>query len=176
MKQLSVTFLILAIILMALHGCASSSEETTSSESETTEILHRYEQTFHPSDYDVVMPDLKSSKDIDENEDGETVANTKNVEKDFAPGFRVQVSFSEDIEQANKFKSELSPLLPNEWVYVVYEAPYYKVRVGDFLTRPEANPTMKSLIEIGYKDAWIVPDKVYKDPPAKPQEVPPEPK
>jgi hypothetical protein len=45
-------------------------------------------------------------------------------------------------------------------VYVVYDAPVYKIRVGDFVNRYEANQRLPEFTEKGYRDAWIVPDRI----------------
>jgi hypothetical protein len=36
----------------------------------------------------------------------------------------------------------------------------YKVRVGDFANRYEANQRLPEFVEKGYRDAWIVPDRI----------------
>jgi len=158
-----------------LSGCTSAPETTKSNEAEETEVLHRYERTFHPSDYEVDLPAPESEKNGGEETPREESTSRPAGKSEIVPGFRVQIAFSEDIDFANQLKAEVSPRLPNQWVYVVYEAPYYKVRVGDFTTRPDANPVLKLLVDLGYKDAWIVPDKVLGSPHAKPQEPPPPP-
>ena len=50
---------------------------------------------------------------------------------------------------------------------MIYDSPYYKVRVGDFLSRPETNQLLKALMERGYDEAWIVADRVLKNPPPR---------
>lgn len=159
-----VFFIVLISLAITVAGCASSAEETKSSSNDDKEFLHKYEKTFNPSDYDteIAQEKLEEKKESPAAK-GETSL-PASEEAEIVSGFRVQVSFTDNIEVANQVKNELSSLLTDQTVYVVYEAPYYKVRVGDFFTRPEANFTLKSLIEKGYKDAWIVPDKVRKEP------------
>jgi hypothetical protein len=45
-------------------------------------------------------------------------------------------------------------------VYLLFDAPVYKVRVGDFVSRYEAGQKLPDIVELGYRDAWIVPDKI----------------
>ncbi len=145
-------------------GCASSSEEIKSSNNDqAVEFIHVYEKTFNPSDYDSETTPEKSAAKNQEFRTDQENSTPASAESEVVSGFRIQVTFSENIEVANQVKNELSALLPDEQVYVVYEAPYYKVRVGDFLSRPEANLNLRTLTERGYKDAWIVPDKVRKE-------------
>lgn len=150
-----------ALIVNTLAGCATpaTTQKEERVESKTAEALHTYEKTFNPADYDPEIPfeppEEKEVRPI-------TPAPAVETEAEVVPGFRVQVTFTDNIEQANMIKNEVALLFTDQTVYVVYEAPYYKVRVGDFLNRIDANPTMRLLFENGYKDSWIVPDKVRK--------------
>ena len=44
----------------------------------------------------------------------------------------------------------------NDSVYVEFETPNYKVRVGDFINRDSAELLQKELLKMGYKTAWIL--------------------
>jgi hypothetical protein len=41
-------------------------------------------------------------------------------------------------------------------VYVDFEAPNYKVRIGDFINRDSAESLQKDLVQMGYYSAWIL--------------------
>jgi len=41
-------------------------------------------------------------------------------------------------------------------VYVVYETPNYKVRVGDFIAREDADKMRQKLQNMGYLSAWVI--------------------
>ena len=90
-------------------------------------------------------------------------------------GFRVQVLLTQEIDQATHMRDSLDLLFPDEWVYIVYETPLYKVRVGNYLERPMANKMSRDLIERGFKDSWVVQDLVIKNTPRKPPVVLPTP-
>jgi hypothetical protein len=62
--------------------------------------------------------------------------------------------------------------LPDEWVYLVYDLPYYKVRVGNYAEKEAANESVKKLVSLGYADAWVVPERILKNPPPPPPPVP----
>lgn len=161
----SLRFLVSVFLAVGGVGCGTSSEEVKSSgANETIEFIHRYEKTFTPSDYDSERGTEKTDVKTQTVRPEQEIPFPRNEESEVVSGFRVQVSFTEDMEAANQVKSELSSILPAYQVYVVYEAPYYKVRIGDFLSRPDANITVRTLIEKGYRDAWIVPDKVRREP------------
>ncbi len=129
------------------------------------QFLREYEKTFDPSKYPVPIsiqiPVVDSL--------GQTVV-IDSVEADsleYSTGYRVQVLTTQEVDQANEVKNTLGELLPTEWIYIVYHAPFYKVRVGNFYDRSSANRMVKTLTEKGVRDAWVVPDEIVKNPPVK---------
>lgn len=67
--------------------------------------------------------------------------------------YRVQVGAFYSNAGANKRKARASSLF-NKSVYVEYIAPYYKVRVGDFVTKSEAE-SYKSVVRSYFFDAFV---------------------
>lgn len=67
--------------------------------------------------------------------------------------YRVQVGAFYSNAGANKRKVRASSLF-NKPVYVEYIAPYYKVRVGDFATKTEAE-SYKSVVRSYFFDAFV---------------------
>jgi len=82
-----------------------------------------------------------------------------NKRNDVTDGYRIQVAFSNDRQEAYNNKSKLYKELPDEKCYVEYEQPYYKLRIGDFLTRLEAYDKLRSVIT-KYPGAFVVRAKV----------------
>jgi hypothetical protein len=54
------------------------------------------------------------------------------------PGFRVQIHSSNKRNEASDAKAKVMQLYPEYRTYLDFQAPYFKVRVGDFKTREEA--------------------------------------
>jgi hypothetical protein len=78
-------------------------------------------------------------------------------------GFRVQIFFdsgNNSMENASKVKSNFLNKYPDIPVYLLWQQPNYKVRVGDFRTKIEAQG-FYSKIKSEYKNAFIVKDKIY---------------
>ncbi|AWO00956.1 sporulation protein [Chitinophaga alhagiae] len=61
------------------------------------------------------------------------------------PGFRVQILTTNKRNEANDAKARAMQLYPEFRTYLDWEAPYFKVRVGDFKTRPEATELREKL-------------------------------
>jgi len=70
-------------------------------------------------------------------------------------GFRVQVLASKSMIKTDSLSHILNSLLDDS-VYVVYETPNYKVRVGDYVIREDADKMRQNLQNLGYRSAWII--------------------
>ncbi|HBR87606.1 MAG TPA: hypothetical protein DEA65_07260 [Candidatus Marinimicrobia bacterium] len=70
-------------------------------------------------------------------------------------GFRVQVIASKSMTKADSLSTLLNATLTDS-VYVVYETPNYKVRVGDFIAREDADKMRQKLQNMGYLSAWVI--------------------
>ena len=70
-------------------------------------------------------------------------------------GFRVQIFASSTEENASRVAADAREVF-GERVYVEYVAPYYKVRVGDYLTSEEVEPLKNKALSLGYRGAFIV--------------------
>ena len=82
------------------------------------------------------------------------------------PGYRVQIaSFSGTSSKANAFdlRDRFSADYPEVQVYIVFDEPNFKVKVGDFRTRLEAYAFLQKIKEF-YK-GYITKDNISPDPP-----------
>ncbi len=70
-------------------------------------------------------------------------------------GFRVQVLASKSMVKADSLSAILNATLKDS-VYVVYEPPNYKVRIGDYIVREDADKMRKNLHNMGYRLAWVI--------------------
>jgi len=70
-------------------------------------------------------------------------------------GFRVQIFASNTEDNASRVAEDARGAFM-EQVYIEYVAPYYKVRLGDYLTREEIEPLKNKALNLGYRGAFIV--------------------
>ena len=70
-------------------------------------------------------------------------------------GFRVQVMSTNNGVRAENMRMKLISQI-NHSVRVIFEAPNYKVRVGAFTDRRDAERLRKQLFALGYRRSWIV--------------------
>lgn len=76
-------------------------------------------------------------------------------------GYRIQVfsGGSRDRERASLVKEDLKEQFPDERVYVKYQAPDFRVRIGNFRTKFEAVSLYKQCLKI-YPDCYLVKDQI----------------
>jgi hypothetical protein len=163
---MTMRIVVAAILSCTLLACSHMKEtQKESSESTFNEQIVKYEASFRPSDYDP-EPGRKSgtSPDQSTSEQPKTPEAQSSAGSEQVPGYRVQIFSLRDIDEARAKKTEIEGLFPGEWVYLDYESPAYKIRVGNFQNRFEADRFAKQLVDRGYTDAWTVPARVFKNP------------
>jgi hypothetical protein len=73
-------------------------------------------------------------------------------------GFRLQVLNSRSRDEAFKVKAQLLQLFPGQKSYVLFQSPYFKVRIGNFMEKAEAL-LFKNQLEKKYpQNAYVVED------------------
>ena len=95
----------------------------------------------------------------------DTVSEAADMEE-MIQGYRVQLLATKDEAMARE-EMRKAMMTFDQKVYLEYEAPYYKLRIGDFASRKEAETYKESVVRTGIRDkekewqgAWIVPSKV----------------
>jgi hypothetical protein len=77
-------------------------------------------------------------------------------------GFRVQIFFDSGTysgDRANEVKEEFEEKYDGVGAYVTWKPPNYRVRVGDFRSRLEAEKFLRDISK-DYPNAWIIKDKI----------------
>jgi hypothetical protein len=72
--------------------------------------------------------------------------------------FSIQIMADGDIDVIQKEKNKAQPTI-NQPVFLVFIEPWYKLWVGDFSTKAQAEAFLPTVKSKGYKDAWIVSTK-----------------
>ncbi|HTQ66063.1 MAG TPA: hypothetical protein VMI12_14790 [Puia sp.] len=74
------------------------------------------------------------------------------------PGYRIQVINSKDRNKVFEVKTKIYQDFPELKPYLVYQAPYYKLNVGNFKTPEEADPYLKQLLKLFPTGVYLVHD------------------
>jgi hypothetical protein len=170
-------FSVLLAGLVALAGC-SGPREAAEEPSEPAVELSDVE-TFDPGPYQieaVEQPSFELTHRVPESlmapADSSNAEYTESMV--VRSGYRIQIFSGESKsnaddrlqqaltwweEQGQDMEGAASVFSGSLPVRMVYNAPYYKVRVGDFVDRKVAQKSLK-IIRKRFPDAWIVPDQV----------------
>jgi cell division septation protein DedD len=177
-------FALLAMMLVAgwLVGCGGSASQTPSAEEidkQPWEVVMEspidtvsvttYGENAEMAGSDPYQPDPPEGEEydtpiLDQPQVTETQTPITVVEvpdpQVFTPGWRVQIFASSSMVNADELARVARGTFA-EPVYVEYIPPMYKVRVGDFMTRKDADH-MKARVEAKKMDAFVVEALVVK--------------
>lgn len=86
----------------------------------------------------------------------------ENPDNKAIPGYRIQIFFDSGLnssDRAKQARDEFQLIYPEVPAYVNWKAPNYRVRIGDFKTRLEAEKTLQQIL-IDYPNAWVIKDEI----------------
>jgi hypothetical protein len=156
----------IAAFFVVLSGCSSTQNSRKTSASGAGEQDHnvsllKTEKTFNPSDFDDEIEVVQKQHAFEQQRaNNEHQQDSVVVESEITQGFRIQIFTTGSFDDANAMRQTAIQRLPDDSVYVVFDPPVYKVRVGDFRTRVEANQRLGVISALGFADAWVVGDKI----------------
>jgi SPOR domain len=76
------------------------------------------------------------------------------------PGFRIQVMNTPDRNKVYDAKVKIYQEYPDWKPYLLYQAPNYKLRVGDFKTEDEANAALQQLARLFPSGLYVIRDMI----------------
>lgn len=154
---------LVSVLFVAGCGGSQGAFQSVGSEDDQSKKapLSYYEATLRPSDFDEEVEIVQKAHaqstgfmPLDIPSDSTVIV------EEVTQGFRVQIFASSSIDEANAAKAIAEGKYRRDSIYVVYDPPVYKVRIGDYATRFEANQQLTRLVNSGYPDAWVVADRV----------------
>ncbi len=152
----------IVLLSFLLIACAGTKETTT----KTPEVVAspRYDESFDPltlNDDDIVIGPEKSTA-VSPGEPNETIQTPVEKTRKEVNGFRVQILATSNIETASLTEQEATDRFEKagHQTYLRFEAPLYKVRIGNCLKRSEAEELRELAISYGYSGAFIVKTRV----------------
>lgn len=79
-------------------------------------------------------------------------------------GYRLQVLTTRSRDAAFKLKSDLLKLIPSQQTYVLFQSPYFKVRIGNFIRKSDAISFKDDLLKKYPQTAYVVEDVIEYSP------------
>ena len=136
-------------LVLTLMACKGLFAQTTNGEKDTT-LIQKVTVNKDPR-LDILA---KAQVDVDN-------ANIKMAAR-FAKGYRLFVLKSDDRNYAMKVRTYLLQNFPEEKVIMSYQAPFIKMKFGDFLDKEEAEKCKKQIVKGGVVTGgiYVVPDTI----------------
>lgn len=144
-------------LISACGGSRASKESEQSANSARIIGIENLNEDFDPSN--LVEPPIPVIPKMEEranraNAGDEGAESVADIPKEVI-GYRIQILQTENAQEAREFQQDAILRLDID-AYVSYDNPYYKVRIGDFPSRYEAEEFLTTLEDRGFKSAWIV--------------------
>ena len=79
-------------------------------------------------------------------------------------GYRIMVLNTNNRDLAYKTRADILRYYPDYNVYMAYQSPYYKLKVGDFVKRPEADSFKKELSSMFPQGMFVIQDIIHLSP------------
>ncbi|HSP88116.1 MAG TPA: SPOR domain-containing protein [Ignavibacteriaceae bacterium] len=114
---------------------------------------------------EISIPEITSTPKSDiwygyEDVETDTATFTSKKIIDKVQGYRVLIFSSDNLEEANNMRSEIYFNTEQKDVYVVFDPPFYKVMVGDFIDYSEAQDLSFKMNQLGYSESRVVNETV----------------
>ncbi len=160
MRILLIGFCFFLIQCSASVEVTGRDENTIHAESDSVQ-QELFDPSVLPDNFKIEPPLLNPENRIKASELIDRSADTSadSIEVDIArsvPGYRIQVFSTSSYLRANEaYLNSMSSIL-QEPVYLSYDAPNYKIRVGNFLYREDAELFSDENLKRIFPDAWIV--------------------
>lgn len=159
-QRLILKYLLLIATLLFM-SCAGTKEVVK--EETPIQDVYQYDEFFDPltlDDDDILIEGHDQTSNIvttQNNPDPEKIIAVKEVN-----GFRVQILATKNIETASLFEQEASERFGHldHKTYLIFEAPLYRIRVGDCRERSDAEALRDLATQYGYRESFIVKSKI----------------
>jgi SPOR domain len=177
-KHLTMKYILLSlrifVIIILLSSCSASTGSRYEKDKEPVETkrsdsLLVVKEDFDISPYKTQINVSEYSTDSDKlndvwyqfetnNTDSMIVKNGKIIAT--VDGYRILIIASDNMEEAGSVREEIKEQISRKEVYISFEPPFYKVKVGDFTDLQEANNLKFKLNQLGYTEARVVKETV----------------
>tara|TARA_B100000579_G_scaffold429174_1_gene440502 strand:- start:634 stop:1065 length:432 start_codon:yes stop_codon:yes gene_type:complete len=74
-------------------------------------------------------------------------------------GYRIQI-FESTVSSIARAEAKRFQNILGDSVYIDFEAPLYKLRIGNFIERKKAEKAIEAIERLGARDSWIVRTKI----------------
>ncbi|MFA6234517.1 MAG: SPOR domain-containing protein [Bacteroidota bacterium] len=128
--------------------------------------MREHEKSFDPSEYR--KKEVEQSTKTEEKTAAVSNAEPAWIERtEKVMGYRVQLHSTPSLDEASATLTQMRSRLDSMQIDpgrldMSFDAPYYKIRAGDFLLKTTADSLREQLRTAGMNEAWIVRDNVFR--------------
>lgn len=137
-----------ALVLMVAPAAGAQAQADTAAIISKIEAAGRIHVIIPEGLSSRLQPDSNSPAEVAE-EESETAAPAQTAHRTSAVGYRVQVFDDNNVRtakhEAENRKRQMESRFPEFRVYMQFNSPYWRVKVGDFRTRSEAEAAMAAI-------------------------------
>ena len=163
------------LLILLISGCAGKVPKRTAPKYE--EDLSSFRTAYQYKD----QPQVKDSvveNNLETSLISDTLRTTLNIKSEldlfldtvsfnsrrlgYIQGFTIQVYTGNSREAANEAKSQVYKMLPDSFPQLLYQQPNFKVKVGKFYTRFDAQKTFNQL-KREFPGAIVIPERIVID-------------
>jgi hypothetical protein len=170
-------FIIFILLALVIYSCSASTDTRYAKDTEKEKSKTKEEATVAEDNFDIIQFRTKikipeADRKIKDKPDlwfdyPDTVSAKQTSNKtvvDTMQGYRVQVISTDDLEEANGIRSQIYFKTNEKAVYVIFEPPFYVVRVGDCKNINDAKALSFKLSQLGFAGTKVVNDviNIYK--------------
>ena len=164
------------LLILLISGCAGKVPTRTTPEYE--EDLSSFRTAYHQYKDQPPVVDTVGESNRDTSQITDSLSTTLNIKqeidlfldtvsfnsrrKGFFQGFTIQVYTGNNRQAANKAKSMVYKMLPSSFPQLRYQPPNFKVKVGKFYTRFDAQKTFSQL-KREFPRAIVIPERIVID-------------
>lgn len=168
--MLKSSYLFLIVVLFSF-GCSQSSIPSSSNAERYSEDLSIYRPKYEV-DREEESTDSKESQEPETEEFEAKYDVTKKLDTildsidvlnndiRYIDGFTIQVYYGTNSSEASLVKGKVKRLLPESSPALKYDEPNFRVKVGKFYSRLEAQDTY-ARIKSRFSDALVIPERIY---------------
>ncbi len=152
--------LALPVLVFACGGTKATKPGLEDSNPQDVARAGVLDESFDPSTLrEPPIPILPKNRETGAVEQGAATSEELKVEgEQEMTGYRIQILQTEFAEEAREIQKEA--LLLDQEIYLTFDNPYYKVRLGDFQRRSDAEEFLENVLDKGFRNAWIVRTKI----------------
>lgn len=173
----SIFYITLIPCTILFYSCSASTDTRYSKEAEEKTSTNKSDEVLIEDEFDITPFRTKFEIPDNTKEHKEQPldlwfgypASTNNDQDEKAvidtiPGYRVQVISTDNLEEANGIRTDVFFKTNEKAIYVIFEPPFYVVRVGDYKNINDAKALSFKLNQLGFSGTKVVNDliNIYK--------------